>query len=1180
MRFFILAIGMLIPLFLNAEEAKAPFHERGLWDDYSDAPKQVHRQLFRTRARAYPFDRIPEGARTEAIDQRNDMLHKMKKYNSSLLGEQTSWRQLGPDNIGGRVRGIAVHPTDPNTVWIAAASGGIWKTTNGGGTWASKFDYKSTVSMGSIAVDPNNPDILFAGTGEGANTQMPSGTGMYKSTDGGETWKLSGLTGVQAFNKTFIHPEDSNLILAGGWGGKSGVYRSKDGGDSWERLNKYSVTDMSIHPRNPNEFIIGVDGGALITKDMGKTFKSIISPESQGGLPINSIGRVSIQYSQLNTNVIFALIEAETERRGFLYYSENRGVSWNRSTIQGSEIFFSGGNPQGWYDNVIAVHPTEPKTVLAGGVSLKRTENGLSFADYTAGIHPDQQCVTFSPSSPDIVYLGGDGGMYRSSNAGKNFSRINKGLEITQFYGFSTQQRSKMGLVGGTQDNNTIANIQNTDNWNALLGGDGFETRLDNDNEDIVYGQSQYGNISWVNMKTGGGQYIANGLPQPRDGTNSLFGAPLEQAYLFPAIMHGGKSLWMNSNPVGNSAWFQVGTFVTDDTEFISSIEASKTDGDFIAIGTNAGKFLVFSNAGSEITDFTEGLPGRFITDIETSFGINDLVYVTVSGYGNPHVFKSADAGETWENISSNLPDVPVNQITLNKNNEENLYVATDIGVFATFNSGATWFPVGEGLPNVSVSDIEIYYNEDGLQPNKMLRAATYGRSIWELDLPQEPDVQQDIITPMGGEVYVSGTEEKFQWYGIDLPVKLEISYDDGAKWERVGGDINSNQYSVNLKKRETDFSMIRVSSVDDPSQVAVSNYFAIELKDKGSVLASAGFNHVPYGIALDKDGNMWTSSFYSGFLFKFNPETWELLGKYELTYDEFYTGLGINPENGNIYISRLESSGATGGYGNMEIRASDGSFVDYIPHPIQQTEFAPNAYVIGTVFKDGKLYLGERNNNKILEVNPKDMSILNVYDSPCQDEGGPRGLGIDEDGNLLHVCTSFPGNQLTDVNILVLDKDDITKIIDQMKVEDSQGLINARGVTLDPGSTDLWVSEFGGQTGSIYKIAGFNTTKDIDPTSINSKNYLSGLDVEIFPNPARELANVSFNSGEYSGRFRVVLTDLTGRQLAVPFDDNVGKNNVKPFSIQTDKLMSGSYNLVFHLNGNVIGTEKFIKVE
>ncbi len=324
-----------------------------------EAPKPLQRAFYFNYERSYPNSGIPDGVYAKAIDYAEGMKHR-KNGKALALAQQPEWTNIGPFSVGGRIKSIQVDPTNSRRIFAAAAAGGVWRTTTGGDFWEPIFDFENSIAFGSIAMNPENPQSIYAGTGEavpgGGNIYL--GSGMYKTDDGGDTWNLIGLPIVGAFSKVLVHPADTNIVYAGGIFRGQGFYISLDAGASWERKYEGAVTDVSIDPSDPNLIMIGVQGkGIIYSNNLGQSWENRSS-----GLPSYGIGRVSVQMAPSNPDVAYSLLE--NSGVGEIYVSNNRGSSWNFRYGNDAD-FFRG---QGFYNNFIAVHPVNESFAIAGGI--------------------------------------------------------------------------------------------------------------------------------------------------------------------------------------------------------------------------------------------------------------------------------------------------------------------------------------------------------------------------------------------------------------------------------------------------------------------------------------------------------------------------------------------------------------------------------------------------------------------------------------------------------------------------------------------------------------------------------------------------------------------------------------------------------------------------------------------
>ncbi|MBK9250330.1 MAG: hypothetical protein IPM69_20030 [Ignavibacteria bacterium] len=484
--------------------------------------KPESRARFFYEQRAFPFDKIPEGALLKAREEQKHY-YNSKKNGSQILAQQPLWRQAGPEAVGGRTRSIVHHPTKDDLLYVGTANGGVWKSTDGGGRWVPIMDFENSISVGALAIDNSNPEVLFAGTGEYASGHYGySGAGIFKSTDAGISWKSVGLANVGGFSKMYVHPQNSELVFAGAVSSNAGVYKSSNGGASWRRtLSNGNVSDITINPTDQTNILVAVSNvGIFRSTDGGETWGTKVK------LPVTSIGRISLQMAPSDPNTVYALVDRQGTS-GSVIRSKDNGITWQLMFTDANIFSFQGNSSQGGYDNFITVHPTNPKIVLIGGVNLFRSDDegvdGHSWG-YFMSVHPDMHCGFFNPIHPNVLYVGCDGGMNRSDDAGETWSVINSGLAVTQFHGnFAMDQTKPKVMYGGTQDNGTISNSSNR--WGEYLGGDGGFAALDSKNSNIIYAETQSaGDLTRIDIKNGSSTKISSGIPS---NDNGIWAAPL-----------------------------------------------------------------------------------------------------------------------------------------------------------------------------------------------------------------------------------------------------------------------------------------------------------------------------------------------------------------------------------------------------------------------------------------------------------------------------------------------------------------------------------------------------------------------------------------------------------------------------------------------------------------------------
>lgn len=1134
----------------------------------SNTPKPVKRAKilermdFEYQQRAFPNNYIPQDGRTKAIEEMQMIMHRKKKSPAYIQATTPEWECVGPFNVGGRIKSIAVHPVDPDIVYIAAAAGGIWKSVNAGIDWTPIFDFENAITFGALAIDPNNPDVIYAGTGEavigGGNIYF--GSGLYKSTDAGETWALSGLTDVSAFSKIHVHPLNSNLVVAGAVLSKNGFYVSNDAGQTWERKLEENVTDVTINPQDPREYLLGINGkGIYYTGDQGDNWNV-----RNSGIP-GSVRRVSVQMAPSNPDICYCLLEGNSNL-GTIYKSTNRGGSWSVSRPANQDFF--GTNNQGFYDNYIMINPENPDHVIAGGIDLWRTANGgSSWANASINsqtgnryIHVDQQCGAYSASNPNIVFVGNDGGCYFSNDYGSNFLDRNEGLHVTQFYAMAIDNSVAVKNYGGTQDNGTLGN-PNSEYWQAVFGGDGFEVIIHGEDPNIIFGEVYNGQVWQRDLSSGSARWMDEGIPNNDAG---LWHSPFENdPYFNDVFLLGLHAIYASADYC--ESWFAI----TERSEYqYSSIAFNPKNTDIIWAGNNYGEVIVSDFGGMDWQKVHQnGLIKRYVTDIEGSYTDENTAYVTFSGYGTPHVFKTTDLGASWQNISYGLPDIPVNTIAINPENEDNLYVGTDIGVFATFDGGGSWLPFGRGLPRTVVKDLQFHMDRMVL-PELTLRAATHGRSIWQIAVPDDVAFEPSITVPTGGETLYPEVHQLISWSGFDEPVKIEFTPDEGASWWPIAEEAYGTSLLWKVFQKITETARIRVTSVNSPSMTKTSNTFSIIPLDRGDAFTSFAVSYIPYGIAYQpQTRQLWVTDFGSNKLRVMNTYDFSVVKTLTLPGDSLYTDLTFYQPAERVILHRMNSTSGSGG--KVVIIDYDGNFIEEFPSPASY-------YPIGIEMVDDELIIADRDGQRIVytyDLNKREIldNNFNAYDKTY----GPRGLAYDGEQFLYQICTYFPSGGSLDESVAIsIHKDNLSNEIDRMDLEFKGDMINARGISYDPADENLWISDY---NGNIYKIAGFTTIASADE-ELDYPNNL--FEAELWPNPIKEYGTLSFSSLDLSGHLTIEVVDVLGSQSTRIFTENIHPGKIYSHNIDASRFLTGTYYLRFMLDGKQIANKKMLIIK
>lgn len=714
----------------------------------------------------------------------NAMVSAQDGFDSGKLSG-LKFRSVGPALMSGRIADIAVDPVQPNTWYVAAGSGNLWKTTNSGTTWTPIFDQYGSYSIGCVTIDPSNRNTIWVGTGENvAGRHVGFGDGVYVSHDAGKSFKNVGLKKSEHISKIVVHPRNPNIVYVASqgpaWskGGERGLYLTTDGGKSWKStLSKgpyTGVTDIVMHPTNPNVLYAatyhkhrtvwallagGPESGIHKSTDGGKTWNELTN-----GLPGGDKGKIALAISPQKHNVVYAGIELSGQTGG-VYRSENDGVTWTKMSD------YVGGGTGPHYYQEIWCDPHRFDSIYHANVRLGRSDDGGRNFEYVGNgnKHVDNHAVAFHPTDPDFVIAGCDGGVYRSYDRCKNWMFVHN-LPLTQFYKVAVDYDYPFyHIVGGTQDNNTQYGPASTNrrqgitnrDWRVVIGGDGHDCAIDPKNPDIIYGESQQGFLRRYDRKTGEAIDIR---PQPGKGEEDLrfnWDSPIEISFHDNKRLYFGSRKLFRSNDRGtnwkaispdlsrsqnrltlpmmgrvqsvDAAW---DLFAMSEYNNITSIGESPVDENLIYVGTDDGLIQITEDGGQNWRkiDLIDGLPKMaFVNDIKADRFDKDTVYVCLDNhkYGDyqPYVMKSTDRGESWKMINVGIPDRHLVWRIIQDHEKPGLmFLGTEFGVFATINGGENWFKFSSGLPVIPVRDLEIQRRENDLV------AATFGRSFYVLD--------------------------------------------------------------------------------------------------------------------------------------------------------------------------------------------------------------------------------------------------------------------------------------------------------------------------------------------------------------------------------------------------------------------------------------------------------------
>jgi photosystem II stability/assembly factor-like uncharacterized protein len=749
------------------KKPRSPAKRAGVKLDFSGAPKKkrssgppaprttTHKKRtvwFQARA-AWPF-REPSA---------RALIRERSRAAAALTPQAgtAQWELVGPTNVGGRMTSVACVPRKPGTIWAGAAGGGVWKSEDGGLHWRGLWHSEPTLNIGSIAVDPVNPAIVYCGTGE-ANLSADSypGVGIFRSIDGGDSWHILAPSETAQIPTRIgclaVDPFDTSHLCLGGVthneGGSDGMFVSRDGGLDWARLDfpgagPYRCHAIVFHPTVRDTLFATIAARGSRSGIWRSTNGGTSWAQLKNGLPTpEKFGRTSLAIAPSRPSVIYAL--AATLKEGVLgvFRSDNGGDKW--TNVAGAHFANEG---QMSYGNTIAVHPADPDHVLCGGVDLHLTRNGgknwvrATKWDAMRGkpnyAHADHHCLLMPADQPGLVYDMNDGGMDVSMNGGLTWENRSNGLAVSMFYDVDVAQSDGRMFGGGLQDNGTNVTLAGAittgdgdtvvlsgkpDDFVEVTGGDGGWMIIDPKNLEHFYTTSQ--NMTVNRFRKSDGWRDAS-PPVTQGEADAVWMVFLEfDPRDSRTVFAGGLRVWRTKDD-GNH-WLAVSPVL--DGSAISAVEIAQADSKMVYIGTEKGGIYRSRDGGNTWSGDLASpiLPGFTITRLLTSPANAQVVYATVANSNAHHVFRSKDGGSTWTDIDrGRLPDVPHHAIAIPGAKPSTLYVCSDAGVYVSSNAGETWKSLTRNLPTVPIIDL-VYHDVD-----RTLTAASYGRSIWRLKI-------------------------------------------------------------------------------------------------------------------------------------------------------------------------------------------------------------------------------------------------------------------------------------------------------------------------------------------------------------------------------------------------------------------------------------------------------------
>jgi photosystem II stability/assembly factor-like uncharacterized protein len=634
---------------------------------------------------------------------------------------------------------MEVHPENSDVVYAGFASGGIWRTTDSGSTWTPLDDFLPTLAIGAIEIDVNNPDRIWMGTGEGwGNIDAVHGVGLLLSTDGGETWELTSLNYDISNGRDIYEIEHNPVTGTLLVGADNGLWRSTDDGLTWYQVRTSGHwKDVELKKGSTSTVFACAhglaDAGFHISTDDGETWSLVTNGTPA---PNSGLGNMRFALTESDPNIIYWAISRPNGQMKGIWKSTDGGNSF-------TEHFSSANHygSQGWYDLTISVDPEDANRVWSGGVYFyKSTNGGSTFQQFAGNVHVDHHATFWDPSNPDIMWVGTDGGVYRSSNSGDSFIGRNIGLPTLQYYAMNQCESLETRALGGSQDNGTWV-YNNSQNHSFVLGGDGFQCECDRNDPNYVYAEIQFGDH----------HRSSNGGPGMNDINNGITEAgpwetPTHMDYGNPYILYTAHATTIYKTTNRGTFWTPVHSPMNGSGV---SIHQSRNHPEVLVVVTS-NYVWVSTDQGSTWENRTNNLTaGGRIRDVHVHPDDPEVFLVALGTYSPSYnqVWKTTDQGQNWFPIDQNLPDEPINSIEIDPSNTDWYFAGSDLAVYASFNAGSSWMPLNVGLPHVVVDDLRIH------NPGRFIRVGTHGRGMWELDIsnlgPSAVDSDEVMIQPL-----------------------------------------------------------------------------------------------------------------------------------------------------------------------------------------------------------------------------------------------------------------------------------------------------------------------------------------------------------------------------------------------------------------------------------------------
>lgn len=1097
------------------------------------------------------------------------MYRALQRKKNELQTRAANWTLIGPKSTpsgggNGRVNAVRVHPTNSNILFACTPASGLWKSTDGGTTWSAISDAISVLGCTDVAFDPTNPNIMYLATGDGDAADVLT-LGIYKSIDGGVTWNPTSLAFTLAngmtLSKILISPTNASKIIAGG---RAGIYVSNDAGATWTQTMTGGVRDLEFKSNDPSVVFAGGYGtnvGFWRSADGGATWTKVTT------VPSTAAQRVAIGVTPADANYVYALVanDGATSTTAYglkgVYQSVDGGLTFTlKSGATNTLGWYTGGtgdkDGQGWYDLSIAVSPTNSLVVTTGGVNIwQSTNGGTSWTKKSAWdaantatnyVHADIHDLTYSGTT---LYSANDGGVFRSTDGGTTWTDKSANISNAQMYGIGLSASSANTIISGHQDNGTNLTTNGT-TWSEVNGGDGMLCFIDRTNNSIMYSSIYNGQL--YKSTNGGGSFSAI-----RTVTGGGWVTPwLQDPNVATTIYAGGTNVEKSTN--SGTSWTTISSFTGKGT--LVALDVAKTSSSIIvaASGTNV---LRTTNGGTAWTDITAGLPtGVTIQNVHIDVNDGNKIYVALASYAGSSVYLTTNGGTSWVNISAGLPQIPANCFITQTSAAGVVYCGTDLGVYFSSNSGTTWEAFTSGMPGIIVKDLEIYY------PTSKIRAATYGRGIWESNLNgvnSSPNVS--ITSPANGATF--GTPASITINATASDIDGSVSNVEFYNGTTLLGSDNTAPYSYTWSVSTVGSYTITAKAYDNAGASSTSAAVTVTV----SVANDAGISAI-----TTPNGSVGTASIVPAVTLKnYGTATLtsaSILYKIDAGTETTYNWTGSLVSGGTLAVTLPSMTGYTAGNHTFTARTN-----------------LPNASADGNTTNDAITsnftYSTCSNLNEPADNSSTTATVLAVNTSVSSQ----IGTTTDVDYYKFTTTSAAPKIKITLSNLpgdydVYLYRAKANGTINTSVIASAASTNNPETIIYNtPTAGGTYYIRVIGYNGALSTSQCYNLALNVSSTSfirpaeanINNRDVLpivkSGL--AIFPNPAKDVVNVQFFA-ETEGDYKISIFDIAGKEVmtqAKTFAE--GDNNIE---LKTERISKGIY-FIKVFNENQIETSKLI---